>query len=173
MRGNVPISEIPLGEDLWLMVLVTSVRERRTQQGRLFCDASARNATGSLTLKIWSEVLETQKEIGSWGVSGSTIEETAYAVLGLAAVFEMTERDLEHDRRYRYFAKAVHGALDKARQFMDQMPSSPNLWIGKSLYCVKPLVPILKAIAVSRIHQLNDPYCGQASVSEQKVAAVG
>jgi len=72
MRGNLPIPEIPHGEDVWLMVLVTSVRERRTQQGRLFCDASARNATGSITLKIWGEVLETQKEIkpGLWGVTG-------------------------------------------------------------------------------------------------------
>ena len=54
------------------MVLVTSLRERRTQQGRLFCDASARNATGSLPLKIWGEVLETQKEIkpGLWGITG-------------------------------------------------------------------------------------------------------
>ena len=32
MRGNIPIPEIPHGEDLWLMVLITSVRERRTQQ---------------------------------------------------------------------------------------------------------------------------------------------
>ena len=72
MRGNIPIPEIPLGEELWLMVLVTSVRERRTQQGRLFRDASARNATGSITLKIWGEVLETQQEIkpGLWGVTG-------------------------------------------------------------------------------------------------------
>ena len=72
MRGNIPIPEIPLGEDLWLMVLVTSVRERRTQQGRLFCDVSARNATGTLPLKIWVEVLETQKEIkpGLWGITG-------------------------------------------------------------------------------------------------------
>lgn len=54
------------------MVLVTSVRERRTQQGRLFCDASARNATGSIALKIWGEVLESQKEIkpGLWGITG-------------------------------------------------------------------------------------------------------
>jgi hypothetical protein len=54
------------------MVLVTSVRERRTQQGRLFCDVSARNATGSLALKIWGEVLDTQKEIkpGLWGITG-------------------------------------------------------------------------------------------------------
>lgn len=72
MRGNVPIPEIPLGEDLWLIVLVTSVRERRTQQGRVFCDVSARNATGSLNLKIWGEVLETQKEMkpGLWGITG-------------------------------------------------------------------------------------------------------
>src|SRR5688572_18642419 len=54
------------------MVLVTSVRERRTQQGRAFCDVSARNATGSLALKIWGEVLETQKGIkpGLWGITG-------------------------------------------------------------------------------------------------------
>ena len=72
MRGNIPIPEIPHGEDLWLMVLVTSVRERRTQQGRLFCDASARNATGSIALKIWGEVLETQNELkpGLWGITG-------------------------------------------------------------------------------------------------------
>src|ERR1044071_8984564 len=54
------------------MVLVTSVRERRTQQGRLFCDASARNASGSITLKIWGETLESQKELkpGLWGITG-------------------------------------------------------------------------------------------------------
>ena len=72
MRGNIPIPEIPLGEEMWLMVLVTSVRERRTQQGRLFCDASARNASGTLTLKIWGETLESQKELkpGLWGITG-------------------------------------------------------------------------------------------------------
>lgn len=54
------------------MVLITSVRSRRTQQGRLFCDAMARNATGTLALKIWDEVLATQGEIkpGLWGITG-------------------------------------------------------------------------------------------------------
>src|SRR4029078_5188447 len=54
------------------MFLVTSVRERRTQQGRVFCDASARNATGSIALKIWGEILETQKGLkpGLWGITG-------------------------------------------------------------------------------------------------------
>jgi DNA polymerase elongation subunit (family B) len=72
MRGNIPIPDIPLAEDLWLMVVITSVRERRTQQGKLFCDALARNATGTLALKIWGETLEQWKEIkpGLWGVTG-------------------------------------------------------------------------------------------------------
>ena len=72
MRGNIPIPEIPLAEDLWLMVVITSVREKRTQQGKRFADAIARNATGSLPLKIWGETLETWKEIkpGLWGITG-------------------------------------------------------------------------------------------------------
>lgn len=72
MRGNIPIPEIPPAEDLWLMVVITSVRERRTQQGKRFCDATARNATGSLALKIWGETLDVWKEIkpGLWGVTG-------------------------------------------------------------------------------------------------------
>ena len=72
MRGNVPIPDLPYAEDVWLMLMITSVRERRTQQGKLFCEAAARNATGSLQLKIWPETLEAWKEIraGLWGVTG-------------------------------------------------------------------------------------------------------
>ena len=72
MRGNIPIPEIPLAEELWLMVVITSLREKRTQQGKRFADAIARNATGSLPLKIWGETLETWKEIkpGLWGITG-------------------------------------------------------------------------------------------------------
>jgi hypothetical protein len=72
MKGNIPIPELPRGEDVWIMVVVTAVRDRRTQQGKRFCDALARNATGSIALKIWSEVLDTCKEIhpGLWGLTG-------------------------------------------------------------------------------------------------------
>jgi hypothetical protein len=72
MRGNIPIPEIPQAEDLWLMVVITSLRERRTQQGRVFYDALARNATGSIALRIWSETIEVWKEIkpGLWGITG-------------------------------------------------------------------------------------------------------
>jgi Predicted 3'-5' exonuclease related to the exonuclease domain of PolB len=72
MRGNIPIPDIPHGEDLWLMVLITNVRERRTQQGRLFYDCTARNASGSITLRLWEEILEGQQQIspGLWGITG-------------------------------------------------------------------------------------------------------
>src|ERR1700730_10120773 len=72
MKGNIPIPELPFSEEVWLMVAVTSVRERRTQQGKPFRDASARNKTGSLALKIWGEVLEGREEMRPclWGVTG-------------------------------------------------------------------------------------------------------
>ena len=72
MKGNIPIPELPFSEEVWLMVAVTAVRERRTQQGKPFRDASARNKTGSLALKIWGEVLEGREEMrpGLWGVTG-------------------------------------------------------------------------------------------------------
>src|SRR5262252_7306415 len=72
MRGNIPIPELPFAEEVWLMVAVTSVRERRTQQGKRFRDASARNATGNLPLKIWAEVLEGREDLqpGLWGITG-------------------------------------------------------------------------------------------------------
>ena len=73
MRGNIPIPEMPQGEELWLMVIVTAVREKRTQQGKRFYDATARNATGSLGLKIWGETLDIWKELkpGLWGIAGT------------------------------------------------------------------------------------------------------
>jgi hypothetical protein len=72
MKGNIPIPELPFSEEVWLMVAVTSVRERRTQQGKPFRDASARNATGSMALKVWAEILEGREELkpGLWGVTG-------------------------------------------------------------------------------------------------------
>jgi hypothetical protein len=72
MKGNIPIPELPFSEEVWLMVAITSVRERRTQQGKPFRDASARNASGTLALKIWAEVLEGRENLrpGLWGVTG-------------------------------------------------------------------------------------------------------
>jgi hypothetical protein len=72
MKGNIPIPEIPFAEEVWLMVAVVSVRERRTKDGKPFREVSARNSTGSLPLKVWSEVLEIHEELrpGLWKVAG-------------------------------------------------------------------------------------------------------
>ena len=72
MKGNIPIPELPFAEEVWLMVAVTSVRERRTKDGKPFREARGRNVTGSLALKIWADVLELHEELkpGLWKVAG-------------------------------------------------------------------------------------------------------
>lgn len=72
MKGNIPIPDLPFAEEVWLMVSVTAVRERRTKDGKPFREVSARNATGNLSLKVWAEVLEGREELrpGLWGVTG-------------------------------------------------------------------------------------------------------
>jgi ATP-dependent exoDNAse (exonuclease V) beta subunit len=45
MKGNIPISDLNAGQEVWLTVAVISVREIRPQQGRPFLLASARNAS--------------------------------------------------------------------------------------------------------------------------------
>src|SRR5262245_45930310 len=72
MRGNIPIPELPFNEEVWLAVLVTSVRQGRTQPGKPFQDVRARNSTGTLVLKIWAEALEDREEMepGLWKIKG-------------------------------------------------------------------------------------------------------
>jgi Predicted 3'-5' exonuclease related to the exonuclease domain of PolB len=72
MRGNVPIPELPDDEDVWLIVVVSSVRQRRTQQGESFAEAVGRNVSGSIDLKILSETLRAGLEFkaGLWSVTG-------------------------------------------------------------------------------------------------------
>jgi 3'-5' exonuclease len=72
MKGNISISQLTAGEDLWLAVAVASAREIRPQQGRPFLLASARNASGTIALKIPSEILQSATQIkpGLWGIVG-------------------------------------------------------------------------------------------------------
>ncbi|MEK6407566.1 MAG: hypothetical protein AABN34_11435, partial [Acidobacteriota bacterium] len=70
MKGNLSIPELPAGEDLWLAVAVTSAREIRPQQGRPFLLASARNASGTIALKIPTEILKSTPKPGLWGIVG-------------------------------------------------------------------------------------------------------
>ena len=72
MRGNIPIPEIPHGEDLWLMVLITQSVNAERNRAVSFATPPHATATGTLPLKIWGEILESQKEIrpGLWGITG-------------------------------------------------------------------------------------------------------
>ncbi|HSE37680.1 MAG TPA: hypothetical protein VLG74_10280, partial [Blastocatellia bacterium] len=72
MKGNISISDLQPGEDIWLAVAVTSSREVRPQQGRPFLLAIARNASGTVPLKIPIEILQTTTTIkpGLWGIVG-------------------------------------------------------------------------------------------------------
>lgn len=72
MKGNVPIPDLQPGEDLWLTVVVTSAREVRPQQGKPFHLGSARNASGTIALKIPGEILQTDlsPRPGLWGIVG-------------------------------------------------------------------------------------------------------
>src|SRR5712691_3743529 len=58
MKGNIPIPELNAGEEVWLTVAVISAREIRPQQGKPFFLATARNASGTIALKILPEVLQ-------------------------------------------------------------------------------------------------------------------
>jgi halimadienyl-diphosphate synthase len=87
-------------------------------------------------------LINTQRTDGGWGISSSTVEETGYAVLGLAAAEDATE--------------ITHSALAKAAGYLSQAPVTLTpLWIGKSLYCVEPLVPLLQTLPLRRIQQLQ------------------
>ena len=72
MKGNIPIPDLNAGEDVWLTVAVISVREIRPQQGRPFLLASGRNDSGTIALKIPSEILQPDTPIkpGLWGIVG-------------------------------------------------------------------------------------------------------
>jgi len=64
--------DLSIGEDVWLAIVITSSREIKPQQGKPFHLASARNASGTVTLKIPGEILQSGASIkpGLWGVIG-------------------------------------------------------------------------------------------------------
>jgi len=78
MKGNIPIPELPLGEEVFLILAVTSVVERRTKDGKPFREIAARNNSGSLLIKVWADVLQTNVELkpGLWkvAVKGETFQ---------------------------------------------------------------------------------------------------
>jgi len=71
MRGNLPIPELPVGEDVWLAVVVTSIREIKPTQSKPFAIATARNSTGRIVLKIpLDPIPSSDLKPGLWGAVG-------------------------------------------------------------------------------------------------------
>lgn len=72
MRGNIPIPELPSDIETWLIVAVTNVRAGTTKQGAPYLTAVARNASGSIPLRVWSDVLDPAQPLtpGLWGIEG-------------------------------------------------------------------------------------------------------
>jgi hypothetical protein len=72
MKGNIPIPELPIDEELWLVVSVQTVREGRTRQGKPFFDALAANSSGRIALKVWQEAFDDANPFapGLYGVTG-------------------------------------------------------------------------------------------------------
>jgi len=71
MKHNIPIPELLPSEDVSLMLAVTSVRERRTKDGKPFREVSARNTTGTIAIKVWADVLDANPELrpGLWKIA--------------------------------------------------------------------------------------------------------
>src|ERR1051325_9842608 len=72
MIGNIEIRSLPQSEDFWLAVTITSVREVRPQQGKAFRLATARNASGTIVLKIPDDILQADFRLapGLWRIVG-------------------------------------------------------------------------------------------------------
>jgi hypothetical protein len=84
-----------------------------------------------LARRAIEKLFRTQREDGGWGVMRSTTEETAYAVLALCNYHMAYPDDM------------LRQILISAYVFLQNEPDYTPLWIGKSLYCLRPLVRAL------------------------------
>lgn len=108
----------------------------------------------SLALEAAELLIAMQQLGGGWGIDRATTEETGYAILGLAAVFDGTVSSNTD------IARRIHASLLRGGAAIDQIPVDFDpLWIGKSLYCVKPVVPLLRHVCLQRVRGLASDAC--------------
>jgi halimadienyl-diphosphate synthase len=106
--------------------------------GRLFAEID-HSVARRLAHQAGMTLLKTQDYAGGWGWQGVTCEETSYAILALEKL---------RDHGLIDHANAT-GAISRAKQFLTkQPPDYRSLWIGKSLYHVKPLERWLRSLAL-------------------------
>jgi halimadienyl-diphosphate synthase len=107
--------------------------------GRLFA-GMAHPVAEKLSRRAIEMLFRAQRDDGGWGILRATTEETAYAVLALLRYYE----DDPENVMLRQVLIAAYG-------FLNRSPDYTPLWIGKSLYCLRPLVRALQHIAREKI----------------------
>jgi hypothetical protein len=72
MKGNVPIPHLPPEEEVWLIALVSAVRDCTARNGKRYFDAMAQNASGRVQVRIWQEAYDDLGPIrpGIWKIAG-------------------------------------------------------------------------------------------------------
>lgn len=101
-------------------------------------------------------LLQAQNGDGGWGINLSTSEETGYAVLGLAALYDAIASHPRANFMDRALLYTIEQSLCRAECFLRQTSiTHAPLWLGKSLYCVEPLVPVLHTVGLERIRQVT------------------
>src|SRR5438046_1544666 len=72
MKGNVPIPDLPLDDEAWIVACVTSVREGSAKSGKRYWDATAQNGTGRVAVKVWQEAYDDLQPLqpGIWKIRG-------------------------------------------------------------------------------------------------------
>ncbi|MFD7015273.1 hypothetical protein [Streptomyces sp. NPDC059928] len=95
----------------------------------------------SLCTDAAARLTSAQNNDGGWGERRLHGRETAYAAIGLAAAAEHGLTSTGWDRTLRL-----------AHRFLaTHEPQLTPLWLGKTLYCVQPLVHVLHTVAIRRI----------------------
>lgn len=72
MKSNVPIPELPQDEEAWIVAVVSAVRECTAKNGKRYFDATAQNASGRITVRVWAEAYDDLNPIrpGIWKIAG-------------------------------------------------------------------------------------------------------
>jgi squalene cyclase len=86
-------------------------------------------------------ILSRQYPDGSWGTRGSTIEETAYAIVTLRA---LAAEDMANNALYDALAAAERWML---RQYQPFATSSFTCWLGKEMYRPLRLARMIELVA--------------------------
>jgi halimadienyl-diphosphate synthase len=104
---------------------------------------------------------QTQNADGSWGFYGQpTIEETAYAVVGLRALGVWSRRGNEDVRRAELGIRYINSCIGPQVEPSDEL--MPPLWIDKCLYAPRS---IIRAAAMSALRTSSLPTTGRSRIT--------